>query len=67
MPKFVLVLKRTAAQAERKVHDPQGVLGVADSYARKSNWEGQPRYCVPCFGQSGNWEGPGLQNICFLC
>lgn len=35
MLKFVLVLKRMTAQAERKVHDAQGVLGVADSYAEK--------------------------------
>lgn len=47
---FVLLFRRTAAPTERKVRDPQGVLGVADSWVWGARtWKVRPAVtCLRC-------------------
>lgn len=56
---FVLLFRRTAAPTERKVRDPQGVLGVADSWVGGgSNLESPPSCHLPSLPPAETGRGP---------
>lgn len=62
----VLLFRRMAAPTERKVPDPQGVLGVADAGVGGLK-PGKSAQLSPAFAAAkGDWEGPAPQGACFL-